>query len=63
MAANTNTTRAVTLRWQLAEVFEKMNEIQKARILMEECTRMAKGTHLEAAAQKRLNDSKKHLSQ
>jgi tetratricopeptide (TPR) repeat protein len=54
IAANTNATRAVTLRWQLAEDCEKMGDSTKARKLLNEAAVAAKGTPMEPAAQKRL---------
>jgi tetratricopeptide (TPR) repeat protein len=54
IARNTNATRAVTLRWQLAEVFEKTGEIVKARKVLDEAADAAKGTAMEATTQRRL---------
>jgi predicted Zn-dependent protease len=58
IAANTNATRAVTLRWQLAEVCEKQGETTKAREALTEAAGMAKGTPLEATTQRRLETLK-----
>ena len=58
IAANTNTTRAVTLRWQLAEVLEKSGGAVKAQKALEEAERMAKGTAMEAVARRRLDAAK-----
>ncbi|MCC6356841.1 MAG: hypothetical protein IT577_23375 [Verrucomicrobiae bacterium] len=54
IAANTNATRAVTLRWQLADVHEKAGDKAQARKVMREGATAAKGTPMEAAAQRRL---------
>jgi tetratricopeptide (TPR) repeat protein len=54
IASNTNSTRAVTLRWQLADVFEKAGDEKKARKILDEAAIAAKGTQMEPAAQKRL---------
>lgn len=54
LARNTNTTRAVTLRWQLAEVFEKAGDTAKTRKALNDAAACAKGTVMEPAAQKRL---------
>ncbi len=54
IARNTNATRAVTLRWQLATVFEEAGDSAKARKVLNEAASAAKGTPMEAAAQKRL---------
>ena len=54
IAANTNATRAVTLRWQLADVHEKTGDKVKARKVMSEAATAAKGTPMETAAQRRL---------
>lgn len=55
ITGNTNATRAVTLRWQLADVCENFGEHQKARTILGEAAGIAKGTPMESAAQKRLN--------
>ena len=55
IARNTNATRAVTLRWQLAEVCEKQGDAAKARKVLNEAADAAKGTPMESAAQRRLN--------
>jgi tetratricopeptide (TPR) repeat protein len=54
IARNTNATRAVTLRWQLAEVLEKQADRPTARRVLDEAAGRAKGTPMEAAAQRRL---------
>jgi tetratricopeptide (TPR) repeat protein len=54
IAANTNATRAVTLRWQLAEACEKDDDTEKAGKVLSEAASCAKGTPMEAAAQQRL---------
>jgi len=54
IARNTNTTRAVTLRWQLAEVFEKQGNLDRAREVLNQAAGMAKGTPIEATTQRRL---------
>jgi len=54
IAANTNATRAVTLRWQLAEACEKDGDTAKAGKVLSEAAGCAKGTPMEPAAQKRL---------
>jgi tetratricopeptide (TPR) repeat protein len=59
IAGNTNSTRAVTLRWQLAEVYSQEGDEAKARRILIEAAGMAKGTPVEAAAQRRLNALKK----
>ncbi len=53
IAANANATRAVTLRWQLADVHQKAGESAKARKALEEAAAAAKGTPMEAAAKRR----------
>ena len=58
IAGNTNAARAVTLRWQLAEVCEKMGDSMKARKFLDEAAVDAKGTPMGPAAQKRLNAMK-----
>jgi tetratricopeptide (TPR) repeat protein len=58
IAANTNATRAVTLRWQLAEVMEKTGEAMKARKTLEDAERQAMGTPMEAVARRRLDAAK-----
>jgi tetratricopeptide (TPR) repeat protein len=58
IARNTNTTRAVTLRWQLAEVFEKAGDSAKAGKALDEAARAAKGTPMEPTARQQLNASK-----
>lgn len=55
IAANTNTTRTVTLRWQLAEVCDKMADVAAVRKLLDEAAAAAKGTPLEITAQKRVD--------
>lgn len=51
---NTNTVRAVTLRWQLAEVCEKLGDNTEARRILDEALGLAKGTPMEPTARKRL---------
>jgi tetratricopeptide (TPR) repeat protein len=55
IAGNTNTTRAVTLRWQLADVCEKEGDKVKAGKLLNKAADAAKGTAMESAAHKRLS--------
>ena len=54
IASNTNTTRAVTLRWQLAEVFEEMGNTINTRKILNEAVTAAKGTPMESVARQRL---------
>ena len=54
LAGNTNATRAVTLRWQLADIFEKEGDRVKARRLLNEAADAATGTAMEATTQRRL---------
>lgn len=54
IGANTNAARAVTLRWQLADVCDKAGEKAKAKKSLEEAANAAKGTPMEATAQRRL---------
>lgn len=54
IAANTNETRAVTLRWQLAEVCQAQGETTQATKLNQEALSFAKGSVLEEAAHRRL---------
>jgi tetratricopeptide (TPR) repeat protein len=54
IARNTNATRAVTLRWQLAEVHEKQGAGVKSSRVLNEAAGLAKGTQMEAATQRRL---------
>jgi tetratricopeptide (TPR) repeat protein len=54
IARNTNATRAVTLRWQLADVCAQQGKSDKAREVLNEAAGMAKGTSMEAAARRRL---------
>ena len=58
IARNTNAARAVTLRWQLAEVYEREGEDGKARRVLDEAAGVAKRTPMEAATQRRLNTLK-----
>jgi tetratricopeptide (TPR) repeat protein len=58
IAANTNATRAVTLRWQLAEACEREGDEAKARKVLTEAADAAKETAMEPAALKRLNAPK-----
>jgi tetratricopeptide (TPR) repeat protein len=58
LAANTNTVRAVTLRWQLADVCAEQGDSAKTRKLLKEAADAAKGTPLEPAALKRLRPTK-----
>lgn len=58
IAINTNVTRAVTLRWQLADVYERSGNTIKARKCLKEAAHAAKGTPMASAAQKRLNGIK-----
>jgi tetratricopeptide (TPR) repeat protein len=58
VAGNTNTTRAVTLRWQLADVYEKEGDGAKATRVLNEAAGLAKGTQMEAATQRRLKTLK-----
>ena len=54
IAANTNVTRAVTLRWQLAEAYEKEGNRAKASKVLNEAAGLARGTSMEATTQRRL---------
>ena len=54
IVGNTNATRAVTLRWQLAEVYEAEGHGAQASRVLHEAAGLAKGTPMEAAAQRRL---------
>ena len=54
IAANTNTTRAVTLRWQLAEVYAQEGDGAKASRVLNEAATLAQGTAMESAARRRL---------
>jgi tetratricopeptide (TPR) repeat protein len=54
IATNSNNTRAVLLRWQLAEVCQSMGDHKEARKVLDEAATAAKGTPVEAAAQRRL---------
>jgi tetratricopeptide (TPR) repeat protein len=58
IARNTNTTRAMTLRWQLAEVYAQQGNSDKARAVLNQAATMAKGTEMEATAQRRLKTLK-----
>lgn len=53
LATNTSVRRAVTLRWQLAEVCEKAGENTKASKVLGEAAAAAKGTPMEITARKR----------
>src|ERR1043165_374844 len=53
IAGNTNAARAVTLRWQLAEVLENVGDGTKATRLLDQAVVLAKGTALESAARDR----------
>ena len=57
IARNTNATRAVTLRWQLAGVWEKAGDARKARKILTEAAAAAEGTAMESSARQRLNVS------
>jgi tetratricopeptide (TPR) repeat protein len=59
IAGNTNATRAVTLRWQLAEQWERQGDTAKASKALTDAAAAAKGTLMESAAQQRLNALKK----
>jgi hypothetical protein len=59
IAGNTNAIRAVTLRWQLAELWERQGNTTKASKALTEAADAAKGTQMESAARQRLNASKK----
>jgi len=56
--SNTNATRAVTLRWQLAEIAAKQGDKPNAEKLRKEAADAAKGTPLESAARKKVSDAK-----
>jgi tetratricopeptide (TPR) repeat protein len=58
IAGSTNATRAVTLRWQLADVYEKGGEGLKAKGILNEAAEAVKGTAMESAAQRRLQTLK-----
>jgi len=54
IAHNTNTTRAVTLRWQLADLYAQQGDADKARGVLNQAAGMAKGAPMEATTQRRL---------
>jgi tetratricopeptide (TPR) repeat protein len=54
IARNTNATRTVTLRWQLAEVCARQGDLGKARDILNQAAGLAKGTSREATTQRRL---------
>jgi tetratricopeptide (TPR) repeat protein len=58
IAGNTNATRAVTLHWQLAEMFEKAGDRAGARRALDEAARAEQGTPMLPTARQRLNPSK-----
>jgi tetratricopeptide (TPR) repeat protein len=58
IASNTNATRAVTLRWQLAEFYEKEGNEAKASRVLNEAAGLANGTPMETTAQRRLKTLK-----
>jgi tetratricopeptide (TPR) repeat protein len=62
IAGTTNATRAVTLRWQLAEVWEKAGNAAEARMALTEAAKVAKGTAMESAAQRQLDVQKKRVN-
>jgi tetratricopeptide (TPR) repeat protein len=59
IVGNTNRTRSVTLRWQLAEVCREAGDAEKAKRLLTEAAEAAKGTAMEPAAQRRLSALRK----
>ena len=54
IATNTNSTRAVTLRWQLADVCGKDGDKAQAKRVLDEAATAAKGTPMEDAAKRRI---------
>ena len=58
IASNTNATRAVTLRWQLAEFYEKEGDGAKSSRVLNEAAGLANGTPMETTAQRRLKTLK-----
>jgi len=58
IATNTNATRAVVLRWQLADVSEAEGDKEKTEKILTEAAAAAKGSPMEATAQKRLKATK-----
>ena len=55
VGANTNTTRAITLRWQLSDLYAQQDSVDEARQVLSQAAGLAKGTPMEAAAHRRLN--------
>lgn len=55
IAGNTNAARAVTLRWQLAEVLEMAGNKNNAQKILDEAGAVAKGTAMEFTARRRLD--------
>jgi tetratricopeptide (TPR) repeat protein len=53
IAVNTNATRSITLRWQLAEICDKVGNNKKALKILDEAVIAAKGTRMEPAAKRR----------
>jgi len=54
IAGNTNSMRAITLRWQFADLCYKTGDSIKARVLLTEAVTAASGTAMETAARRRL---------
>jgi tetratricopeptide (TPR) repeat protein len=55
IAINTNATRAVTLRWQLAEVYAQEGDGATTSRLLSEAASLANGTGMDAAARRRVD--------
>ncbi len=60
IAGNTNATRAVTLRWQLADVCERAGDSVRAHQILEEAATAAKETPMAPAAERRLDTVKRN---
>jgi hypothetical protein len=54
IAANTNAIRAVTLRWQLADVIAQKVDVAEVKNVLTDAAKAAKGTTMEAAALRRV---------
>lgn len=54
IAENTNATRAVALRWQLAEILEMAGNKNNAQKILDEAAVAAKGTAMESTARRRV---------
>jgi tetratricopeptide (TPR) repeat protein len=60
IAANTDETRSVTLRWQLADVLERLGKHEACVKVLDEASGLAKGSRMEAAALRRAEAAKTH---